>query len=46
MKFDYDADSYVQYGNRMSVENAVKFCKSCRNDDPEGDYKVHGELDL
>lgn len=46
VKFDYDVDSYIQYSNRMSLENAVKFCKSRRNDDPEGDYKVHGELEL
>ena len=39
-------DSYIQYSVRMSLENAVKYCKSRREDDPKGDYKVHGELDF
>ena len=46
VEFDYDADSYVQYSTRMSLENAVKFCESRRLDDPTGDYKVHGELEF
>ncbi len=44
--FNMDEDSYVQYSTRMSLENAVKFCKSRREDDPYGDYKVHGELEF
>ncbi len=44
--FNRDEDSYVQYSTRMSLENAVKFCKSRREDDPYGDYKVHGELEF
>ena len=46
VKFDYEADSYVQYSTRMSLEHAARFCESRRTDDPEGDYKVHAELDF
>ena len=46
VKFDYGIDSYVQYSIRMSLENAIKLCNSRRELDPEGDYKVHAELEF
>lgn len=46
VEFDTSVDSYVQYSTRMSLENAVRFCNSRREDYPCGDYKVHGELDF
>ena len=46
VKFDDEVDSYVQYSIRMSLENATQLCNSRREDDPEGDYKVHAELDF
>ena len=44
--FNEEYDSYIQYSTRMSLENAVKFCKSRREADPCGDYKVHCELEF
>ncbi len=45
VKFDYEVGGYQQYSVRMSLENAHNMCLSRREADPEGDYKVHGELD-
>ncbi len=45
VKFDYEVGGYQQYSTRMSLENAHNFCLSRRESDPEGNYKVHGELD-
>lgn len=46
VKFDCTIDSYVQYSYRMSLGCATQFCTSCRESDPEGDYKVHAELEF
>lgn len=45
VKFEYSSDSYVQCSTRMSLNNATKLCNNCRDNDPEGDYKVHAELE-
>lgn len=46
VKWNEHFEMYEQYSIRMSLENATQFCESRRTNDPEGDYKVHAELDF
>ncbi len=45
-KFDIDKNDYVQYGHRMSPENATKMCKHLRETDHLAEYKVFCELEF
>lgn len=45
VKFCEDFQEYKQFSTRMSLENAHNFCVHQRELYPDGDYKVHGELE-
>lgn len=47
VQFNRDTDKYEQKGDRMSLQNAKKYCNFLRFEDTTfSDFKVHCELDF